>query len=174
MRYATAEGLVRDTSTGYPVSNFPHLLAPLELGRTTVRNRMVMGAMHTRLGTLDRPVERLAAFYGARAKGEVGLILTGGYSPTPEGVMEAGSPLLNSEEQLVEHRAVVDAVHANGGRIVLQVLHAGRYARVADCVAPSAGKARINRFSQGPVDRRRMGNCPCLCANGGTCQIGRI
>lgn len=129
------------------MNDFPHLLAPLQVGRTTLRNRMVMGAMHTRLETLDHPVERLAAFYGARAKGEIGLILTGGYSPTPDGVMEAGAPLLNGDEQLHEHRAVVDAVHGYGGRIVLQILHAGRYAKVSNCVAPSAGKARINAFS---------------------------
>ncbi|MFP3275737.1 MAG: NADPH-dependent 2,4-dienoyl-CoA reductase [Paraburkholderia sp.] len=129
------------------MNDFPHLFAPLQVGRTTLRNRMVMGAMHTRLETLDRPVERLAAFYSARAKGEIGLILTGGYSPTPEGVIEAGAPLLNSVGQLHEHRAVVDAVHGYGGRIVLQILHAGRYAKVPNCVAPSAGKARINAFS---------------------------
>lgn len=128
------------------MEDFPHLLAPLTVGRITLRNRMVMGAMHTRLETLDRPLERLAAFYGARAKGEVGLILTGGYSPTPEGVMEAGSPLLNSEAQLHEHHPIVDEVHRHDGRIILQILHAGRYAKVPECVAPSPVKARINAF----------------------------
>ena len=69
---------------------YPHLLSPIRIGSTTLHNRMVMGAMHTRLETLDRPQERLAAFYAARARGEVGLILTGGYAPVPEGVIEEG------------------------------------------------------------------------------------
>jgi len=122
------------------------ILTPLAVGATVLPNRMVMGAMHTRLETLDRPHERLAAFYAARAAGEIGLILSGGFSPNPEGVMEAGGPLFNSPDQLEEHRAVTKAVHDAGGRIVLQILHAGRYAKVAECVAPSSGKARINAF----------------------------
>jgi len=112
---------------------------------------MVMGAMHTRLETLDRPLERLAAFYATRAKGEIGLILTGGYSPVPEGVMDEGGLVLDGPEQLDEHRAITGAVRSAGGRIVLQVLHAGRYAKVANCVAPSAGKARINAFPPRPL-----------------------
>ena len=128
------------------MSAYPHLLSPITLGTTTIRNRMVMGAMHTRLETLDRPHERLAAFYTARAKGEIGLILTGGFSPVPEGVMDPGGPLLDRREHLDEHRQVTSAVRAAGGTIVLQILHAGRYARVPDCVAPSPGKARINVF----------------------------
>ena len=125
---------------------FPSLLSELHVGGVVLPNRMVMGAMHTRLETLDRPHERLAAFYATRAAGEVGLILTGGYSPTPEGVMDEGGPLLNSEEQLAEHRLITSEVHKAGGRIVLQILHAGRYAKVPTCVAPSLGKARINVF----------------------------
>ena len=123
---------------------YPLLLSPLRVGSLTLPNRLVMGAMHTRLETLDRPHERLAAFYAARARGEVGLILTGGFSPVPEGVLDPGGPLLNDAGQLDEHRAVTSAVHEAGGRVVLQILHAGRYARVPGCVAPSPGKARIN------------------------------
>ncbi|UDM51997.1 NADPH-dependent 2,4-dienoyl-CoA reductase [Cupriavidus sp. MP-37] len=123
------------------------ILTPLAIGNHVIPNRMVMGAMHTRLETLDRPRERLAAFYAARAEGEIGLILSGGFSPNPEGVMEAGGPLFNSVDQLDEHRAVTSAVHEAGGKIVLQILHAGRYAKVPECVAPSPGKARINTFS---------------------------
>ncbi|MBP0624715.1 FAD-dependent oxidoreductase [Cupriavidus consociatus] len=123
------------------------ILTPLRIGSHVIPNRMVMGAMHTRLETLDRPHERLAAFYAARASGEIGLILSGGFSPNPEGVMEAGGPLFNSADQLDEHRAVTGAVHEAGGKIVLQILHAGRYAKVPECVAPSPGKARINTFS---------------------------
>lgn len=128
------------------MNNHPTILSPLRVGGLTLPNRMVMGAMHTRLETLDHPHERLAAFYARRAQGDIGLILTGGYSPVPEGVMDEGGPLLNCAEQLEEHRRITSAVHAAGGRIILQILHAGRYAKVADCVAPSAGKARINVF----------------------------
>lgn len=123
------------------------VLTPLKAGEVVLSNRMVMGAMHTRLETLDRPNERLAAFYAVRAKGEVGLILSGGFSPNPEGVMEEGGPLFNSPSQLEEHRVVTRAVHEANGKIVLQILHAGRYAKVPECVAPSPGKARINTFS---------------------------
>lgn len=122
------------------------ILTPLTVGSTVLANRMVMGAMHTRLETLDRPHERLAAFYAARAAGEIGLILSGGFSPNPEGVMEEGGPMFNSPEQLDEHRAVTQAVHQAGGKIILQILHAGRYAKVPICVAPSPGKARINTY----------------------------
>ena len=126
---------------------FPRLLSPLTIAGQTLPNRMVMGAMHTRLETMDRPLERLAAFYAARAKGEVSLILTGGYAPVPEGVMDEGGLVLNDASQLDEHRVITNAVQQAGGHIVLQILHAGRYAKVADCVAPSAIKARINSFT---------------------------
>ncbi|MCZ2439949.1 MAG: FAD-dependent oxidoreductase, partial [Burkholderiales bacterium] len=126
------------------MSAFTHLLSPLSIGGLTLPNRIVMGAMHTRLETLDRPQERLAAFYAARARGQAGLLLTGGHSPVPEGAMDDAAPVLNHRDQLPAHRAIVDAVAQAGGRIALQILHAGRYARVPGCVAPSAGKARIN------------------------------
>lgn len=126
---------------------YPHLLAPLHIAGQCLPNRMVMGAMHTRLDTLDHPQERLAAFYARRAQGGIGLILTGGCSPTPEGVMEPGSMSLYGAHQLREHEPVTGAVHWMGGRIVLQLLHAGRYAKVPDCVAPSAIKARINSYT---------------------------
>ena len=128
------------------MSTYPHLLSPLRVAGVDLPNRMVMGAMHTRLETMDRPHERLAAFYAARAAGEIGLILTGGYSPVPEGVMDEGGLVLQKPGDLGEHRAITSAVNEAGGRIVLQILHAGRYAKVSTCVAPSAGKARINVF----------------------------
>lgn len=133
------------------VTAFPHLLAPLDLAFLTLRNRMVMGAMHTRLETLDRPLERMIEFYRARARGEIGLILTGGFSPNREGLMEEGAPLLDPSAALDEHRAIADAVHAEGGRIALQILHAGRYARHPLCVGPSEGRAPINRVSPRPL-----------------------
>ena len=125
---------------------YPYILSPLRIAGVVLPNRMVMGAMHTRLETMDRPHERLAAFYAARAAGEIGLILTGGYSPVPEGVMDDGGLVLDKSEQLDEHRLITSAVNKAGGRIVLQILHAGRYAKVPTCVAPSAGKARINVY----------------------------
>jgi 2,4-dienoyl-CoA reductase (NADPH2) len=103
--------------------------------------------MHTRLETMDRPIERLAAFYATRARGEIAMILTGGYAPVPEGVMDEGGLVLNSREQLADHLPITSAVREAGGRIVLQILHAGRYARVQECVAPSPAKARINAYA---------------------------
>jgi 2,4-dienoyl-CoA reductase (NADPH2) len=125
---------------------YPHLLSPLKVAGIELPNRMVMGAMHTRLETLDRPYERLAAFYARRAAGGISLILTGGYSPTPEGVMDEGGLYLQREDQLAEHMHITSAVKNAGGRIILQLLHAGRYAKISNCVAPSALKARINAF----------------------------
>jgi len=129
------------------LKTYPHLLSPLTVAGVTLPNRMVMGAMHTRIETMDRPLERLAAFYARRAEGEISMILTGGYSPTPEGVLEEGGLYLNSENQLADHAPIISAIRNAGGRIVLQILHAGRYARINTCVAPSAVKARINRFT---------------------------
>ncbi|TXL65315.1 NADPH-dependent 2,4-dienoyl-CoA reductase [Zeimonas arvi] len=126
---------------------YPNLLSPIRIGATTLPNRMVMGAMHTRLETMDRPIERLAAFYATRARGEIAMILTGGYAPVPEGVMDEGGLVLNSREQLADHLPITSAVREAGGRIVLQILHAGRYARVPECVAPSPAKARINAYA---------------------------
>jgi 2,4-dienoyl-CoA reductase (NADPH2) len=129
------------------MSPYPHLLAPLDLGFVTLRNRIVMGAMHTRLETLDRPVERLSAFYAARARGETGLILTGGFAPNPEGRIDADGPMLCESSQLDEHRTICAAVHREGGHIALQILHTGRYAKLPECVGPSAIRARINRYT---------------------------
>jgi 2,4-dienoyl-CoA reductase (NADPH2) len=129
------------------MTSYPHLLAPLDLGFLRLRNRIVMGAMHTRLETLDRPVERLAAFFAARARGEAGLILTGGFAPNPEGRIEPDGPILDEASQLAPHRAVCEAVHREGGHIALQILHTGRYAKVPECVGPSAIRARINRYT---------------------------
>ncbi len=126
--------------------NYNKINSPLSIGAVKVPNRIVMGAMHTRLETLDRPLERQAAFYAARARGGVGLILTGGYSPTQDGIMEEGAPCLYHEDHLAEHQFITSEVRKAGGRIILQILHAGRYAKVATCVAPSPGQARINPF----------------------------
>jgi 2,4-dienoyl-CoA reductase (NADPH2) len=134
-----------------PAVEHPLLLSPLRVGRLELPNRVVMGAMHTRLETLDRPVQRMAAFLGERAAGEVGLILTGGHAPSADGRMDPESPVLADATALADHREVCRAVHAAGGRIVLQILHAGRYAKVEGCVGPTAVRARIN-----PLVPRRL------------------
>jgi 2,4-dienoyl-CoA reductase (NADPH2) len=126
------------------MTHFPHLLKPLELGFLTLPNRMLMGSMHTRLETLERPTERLARFYAERARGGVALILTGGFAPSEEGRLEPGGPLFNHASQIAEHRPITAAVHAHGGKIALQILHAGRYAKVAAAVAPSNIASPIN------------------------------
>lgn len=123
---------------------YPNLLEPLRLRATTLRNRIVMGAMHTRLETLDRPIERLAAFYGARARGEVGLVLTGGYAPNPDGIFEPGAPSFYDASKMDEHRAIVGAVHGGGAKIALQIVHSGRYAKHDRCVGASTLRSRIN------------------------------
>ncbi|MDB5874521.1 MAG: fadH [Ramlibacter sp.] len=126
-------------------AQYPHLLAPLDLGRTTLRNRVLMGSMHTRIDTQDEPVRRMAAFYAERAKGGVALIVTGGCSPNQEGLIEPGAPVLETEEQaLHEHRPVTDAVHEAGGKIALQLLHAGRNGKIDTLVAPSDIRSPIN------------------------------
>ncbi len=124
---------------------YPHLLAPLEVRGITLPNRVVMGAMHTRLEALESGPERVAAFYARRARGGVGLILTGGHSPVPEGDVDLTGQVLNDDADLAPHRLLTAAVHSAGGRILLQLLHAGRYAPHARCVAPSAIRARISR-----------------------------
>jgi 2,4-dienoyl-CoA reductase (NADPH2) len=126
------------------MTHFPQLLKPLELGFLTLPNRMLMGSMHTRLETLERPTERLARFYAERAKGGVALIVTGGFAPSEEGRLEPGGPLFNAASQIPEHRPITAAVHAHGGKIALQILHAGRYAKVAAAIAPSNIASPIN------------------------------
>ena len=139
------------------MSPYPHLFRPLDLGFLTLANRIVMGSMHTRLESLDRPIERVTRFYVERAKGGAGLIVTGGFSPNAEGLMEPGAPIFNEPEQMAEHRPVTDAVHAAGGRIALQILHAGRYAKVDGAVGPSTIASPIN-----PNAPRRMSEADIL------------
>jgi len=126
------------------MSAYPHLFSPIEVGPFTLPNRLMMGSMHTGLETPDG-AERLAAFYGARARGGVGLIVTGGWSPNAEGRLVAADSAFDNAEIAATHRVITDAVHEAGARIVLQLVHAGRYAYHGDLVAPSAIKSPINR-----------------------------
>ncbi|WP_211828805.1 NADPH-dependent 2,4-dienoyl-CoA reductase [Kistimonas asteriae] len=125
---------------------YPHLLVPLDLGFTTLRNRTLMGSMHTGLEERPKGFERLAEFYAERARGGVGLIVTGGIGPNAEGAVAMGAAKLNTEEEAEEHRVVTEAVHKEGGKICMQILHAGRYAYSPKSVAPSAVQAPINPF----------------------------
>lgn len=127
--------------------NYPSLFAPLDLGFTQLKNRVLMGSMHTGLEEHPDGVARLAAFYAERARHGVALIVTGGIAPSPEGVAIAGGAVLNAPEQVAHHRAITDAVHREGGKIALQILHTGRYSYQPHPVAPSAIQAPINRFA---------------------------
>jgi 2,4-dienoyl-CoA reductase (NADPH2) len=128
------------------MSPYPHLLAPLDLGFTTLRNRVLMGSMHTGLEEAPNGYARMAAFYAARARGGVGLIVTGGIAPNLSGRAAPTAAQLSFRFQARRHRVVTDAVHAEGGRIALQILHTGRYAYHPLAVAPSAVKAPISPF----------------------------
>lgn len=124
---------------------YPHLFKPLDLGFVTLRNRIVMGSMHTRLDAEPDGAARKAAFYGERAAGGVALVITGGYAPNRAGRMEEDAETLEDPAQTAEHRATVDAIHAGGALACLQILHAGRYARIALPVGASAIPAPINK-----------------------------
>ncbi|UEQ02604.1 NADPH-dependent 2,4-dienoyl-CoA reductase [Halomonas profundus] len=125
---------------------YPHLFRPLTIGYLTLPNRVLMGSMHTNLEEAPNGFERLAAFYAERAREGVSLIVTGGIAPNAEGAVFQGAHALVDEAQLPEHRQVADAVHAEGGHLCMQILHAGRYAYSPDLVAPSAIQAPINPF----------------------------
>ncbi|WBP86095.1 NADPH-dependent 2,4-dienoyl-CoA reductase [Kitasatospora cathayae] len=127
-------------------SRYPHLLSPLDLGFTTLPNRVIMGSMHVGLEEAPGGYQRMAAFYAERARGGVGLIVAGGIAPNEAGRPWAGGAMLTTEEEADEHRVITDAVHAAGGKIALQILHFGRYAYHKDLVAPSALQAPISPF----------------------------
>src|SRR5271166_4780195 len=128
------------------MSSYPHLLAPLDLGFTTLANRVVMGSMHTGLEEASDGFNKLAAFYAARARGGAGLIVTGGIAPNFAGRLEPRASQLSFRWQVGKHRIITQAVHAAGGKIALQILHAGRYAYHPLSVAPSALKSPITPF----------------------------
>lgn len=129
------------------MESFPHLLAPLDLGFTQLRNRVLMGSMHTGLEEKKGGFERLAEFYGERAAGEVGLIVTGGIAPDIFGWVSPFAAKLTCRKQLTHHRLVTDRVHANGGKIAMQILHTGRYGYHPLAVAPSRKKSPITPFT---------------------------
>ncbi|GAA4669044.1 NADPH-dependent 2,4-dienoyl-CoA reductase [Nocardioides nanhaiensis] len=126
--------------------HFPHLLEPLELGPLTLRNRLVMGSMHTGLEDSVRHLPELAAFFRERARGGVGLIVTGGYAPTKRGWLKPLASEMTTRLQAMRHREVTGAVHEEGGAVALQVLHAGRYAYHPLSVGASRRKSPITPF----------------------------
>jgi len=138
-----------------PAGNYPNLLAPLDLGHTVIRNRTLMGSMHTGLEEAANGYERQAAFFGARARGGVGLVVTGGISPNRAGRLAERASVM-TEEAVSGHRIITQAVHAEGGKIVLQLLHAGRYARHNELVAPSANASRINPLVPRALDSEEV------------------
>ena len=126
---------------------FPHLLAPLDLGFTTLPNRVLMGSMHTGLEDRAEDYPKLAAYFAERARGGVGLMVTGGIAPNAAGWTKPFAGTLSGRRHVARHRLVTQAVHASGGQICMQILHTGRYAYHPLAVAPSRLKAPISRFT---------------------------
>lgn len=132
--------------------HYPHLMSPLDLGFTTLKNRVLMGSMHTGLEERPNGFERMAAYFAERARGGVGLIVTGGIGPNEEGGVYAGAAKLSTPEEAEKHKVVTQAVHQADGKICLQILHAGRYAFSPKSVGPSAIQAPINPFKPIELD----------------------
>ncbi|MFQ5448945.1 MAG: FAD-dependent oxidoreductase, partial [Saprospiraceae bacterium] len=135
-------------------SKFPHLFTPLDLGFTTLPNRTLMGSMHTGLEEAKNGFERMAAFYAERARGGAGLIVTGGVAPNRQGWVAPFAARLTNARQARKHKQVTGAVHAEGGKICLQILHAGRYGYHPLAVAPSAIQSPISPFKPWKLSRR--------------------
>jgi 2,4-dienoyl-CoA reductase (NADPH2) len=155
-------------------SVYPHLLAPLDLGFTTLRNRVLMGSMHTGLEDIPAGHARMAAFYAERAKGGVGLIVTGGFAINPASAIMPGASILNNEAEAEKHRVITEAVHAHGGKICVQVLHTGRYSYSLKPVAPSALKAPISPMTPRALDEAEIeqtivdyAQCAAMAQHGG-------
>jgi 2,4-dienoyl-CoA reductase (NADPH2) len=132
--------------------HFPKLLEPLDLGFTQLKNRVLMGSMHTGLEEMDGGLERMAAFFSERARGGVGMIVTGGFGPSAEAATHPHTKLVNTNEEALKHKVITDAVHAEDSKICMQILHTGRYAFNPNLVAPSAVQAPINPFVPKALD----------------------
>lgn len=132
--------------------HYPHLMSPLDLGFTTLKNRVLMGSMHTGLEERPNGFERMAAYFAERARGGVGLMVTGGIGPNEEGGVYVGAAKLSTPEEAEKHKIVTQAVHDAGSKICMQILHAGRYAYSPKSVGPSAIQAPINPFKPTELD----------------------
>jgi 2,4-dienoyl-CoA reductase (NADPH2) len=137
-------------------SSYPNLLAPLDLGFTQLKNRVLMGSMHTGLEEAANGHLRMAAYFAERAKGGVGLIVTGGIGPNTEGSTHPNTKNLVSDEDVANHRHITDAVHQHDGKICMQILHTGRYSYSPDQIAPSAIKAPINPFTPKAINEEEI------------------
>ncbi|HNP03092.1 MAG TPA: NADPH-dependent 2,4-dienoyl-CoA reductase, partial [Agitococcus sp.] len=151
---------------------YPHLMQPLDLGFTQLRNRVVMGSMHTGLEDRFYNYPKLAAFFGERAKGGVGLIVTGGISPNREGWLLPFGGTMNRITDAVNHRLVTHAVHKEGGKILLQILHAGRYGYHPFVVSASATKSPISMFK--PREMSERGIAKTIAAYGRCARLAKI
>ena len=136
------------------VPPYPHLFQPLDLGFTQLKNRVLMGSMHTGLEEAKNGYERMAAFFGERARGGVGLIVTGGVAPSREGWVAPFSARMTKASHAKKHEIVTNTVHQEGGKICMQILHAGRYGYHPLCVAPSAIKSPISKFKPRALSKR--------------------
>jgi len=133
------------------MTDYPHMLAPLDLGFTTLKNRVLMGSMHTGLEE-SKDWNRVAEFYADRARGQAALIVTGGMAPSKEGGVFPGAAGLFNDQDIANHKIVTDRVHAADGKIAMQILHAGRYAYGPECVSASALKSPISPFQPKNLD----------------------
>lgn len=124
---------------------YKQLFTPLDLGYTQLKNRVIMGSMHT--GLEEKDFDRLSAFYAERAKHDVALIVTGGFSPNIVGRLTPFGAKMSNKKEALKHRKITEAVHQHNGKIVLQILHAGRYGYHPFCVAPSRIKSPISKFT---------------------------
>ncbi len=154
--------------------NYPHLLSPLDLGFTTLKNRVMMGSMHTGLEDMRGGFSKLAAFYTERVYGGVGLIVTGGIAPCRSGRLTPLGAKLTNNHEMKKHRKITGPVHQAGGKILLQILHAGRYAHHPFSVAPSAIKSPISRFTPKALSDQgvyktidKFVRCACLAKEAG-------
>ena len=129
-----------------PDGSFETMLSPIRAGQHTLRNRVIMGSMHTRLETEPDGIAKQIAFYAERARGEAAILVTGGFSPNAEGIFDPEGPRIDDPEEALYLRPICEAVQAEGSLICAQLLHAGRYAKIEGCVAPSPIRAPINRF----------------------------
>ncbi|MEN8928624.1 MAG: NADPH-dependent 2,4-dienoyl-CoA reductase [Flavobacteriales bacterium] len=127
-------------------SKYPNLLQPLDLGFTTLKNRVIMGSMHTGLEEEKNGFERMAAYFAERAKGQVGLMVTGGIAPNRQGWTAPFTSKITSKREANKHKVITKAVHENDGKICMQILHSGRYGYHPLAVAPSAIKSPISPF----------------------------
>ena len=148
---------------------YPNLLAPLDLGFVKLRNRVLMGSMHTGLEDRARDFARLAAYFAERARGQVGLIVTGGIAPNIVGWAKPFAGKLSWRGEVPRHRAIADAVHREGGHVCMQILHTGRYAYHPLAVAPSAIRSPISPFkpralSTGACSGRSAIMCTAQCS----------